>query len=77
MNITLEEIQHGSKGSDVLLIQEILKARGLYEGDLDRSFGDMTREAVIAYQQARVNQGAKLAIDGICGPNTWRDILVK
>ena len=74
---SVDQIQYGSKGSDVLLIQEILKARGLYKGELDRIYGNQTKEAVKAYQQARVNQGAKLAIDGICGPNTWRDILVK
>ena len=27
------------------------------------------------YQATRNKQGANLAVDGICGPNTWRDLL--
>lgn len=57
---------------DVLLLQEILKARGLYSGALDRAFGEQTRKALVAYQKSR-----KLAADGICGPKTWSDLLGK
>lgn len=63
-------IYAGNTGVEVLLAQEILKARGLYNGSLDRSFGQQTRQAVIQYQQDR-----KLSVDGVIGPKTWNDMI--
>ena len=72
----LEQVKRGDKGSSVLLLQEILKARGLYKGGLDRAFGPATEKAVIDYQTARIEAGAKLGkADGIVGPKTWEDLL--
>ena len=72
----LEQVRRGDKGSSVLLLQEILKARGLYKGGLDRAFGPATEKAVIDYQTARIEAGAKLGkADGIVGPKTWEDLL--
>lgn len=65
-----KSIYAGSTGVEVLLAQEILKARGLYSGSLDRSFGQQTRQAVIQYQQAR-----GLSADGVVGPKTWNDMI--
>lgn len=73
----VSQIQYGSTGVDVLLCQEILKSRGIYNGELDRSYGRATEAAVKAYQQKRKDQGAALAVDGICGVNTWHDMLGK
>ena len=39
-----------SKGTSVLLLQEILKARGYYKGSLDKDFGRKTMDAVNKYQ---------------------------
>lgn len=72
----LKEIGKGDKGNEVLLLQEILKARGLYTGGLDRIFGSKTEKAVKEYQQSRIDAGAKLGrADSICGEKTWKDIL--
>ena len=68
----------GDKNTSVLLLQEILKARGYYKGDLDRSFGKSTMEAVNAYQKKRMTQGKKLGNgvgDGICGQDMWEDLI--
>ncbi len=64
------QIQSGSTGNRVLLLQEILKARGLYAGNLDKTFGPQTLNAVKSYQKAR-----NLTVDGIVGPATWRDLI--
>lgn len=72
----LEQIKRGDKGNSVLLLQEILKARGQYKGELDKQFGPATEKAVIDYQTARIKMGAKLGnADGIVGPKTWNDLL--
>lgn len=63
-------IKHGSKGVAVLLLQEILIARGYNTGGLDRSYGDLTVNAVKSYQTTR-----GLSPDGICGVKTWDDLL--
>lgn len=74
--LTLKEIQNGSNGNDVLLLQEIFRAREFDKGvigeslALDKSFGAKTEKVVRAYQKTR-----NLSVDGIVGANTWRDLL--
>ncbi len=53
------------RGNAVLLFQEIMKARGYYQGDLDRSYGSGCQEACRRYQKER--EGAAGPVDGICG----------
>lgn len=68
----------GDENTSVLLLQEVLKARGYYKGDLDRSFGKATMNAVNKYQVERMKQGKKLGNgkgDGICGQDMWRDLI--
>lgn len=67
---TLKQIQIGDTGNDVLLLEEILMARDLYSGGLDRSFGPLLDAAVRTYQKSR-----GLKVDGICGPATWGDLI--
>ena len=72
----LDTVKRGDKGTSVLLLQEILKARNLYKGGLDMKFGPATEKVVIDYQTARIKAGAKLGkADGIVGPKTWEDLL--
>lgn len=71
---SVAQIKRGDQGVDVLLLQEILKARGLYTGELDGSFGSGTEAALFEYQKRRAPH---LAVDGICGPATWKDLLGK
>lgn len=62
----------GSSGDDVRKMQSMLVAAGysLPVSGVDGIFGAETRAAVIAYQQ---DNG--LAVDGICGPETWGALL--
>ena len=74
--VTLKEIKNGSQGNDVLLLQEIFRAREFDKkviGEslaLDRSFGAKTEKVVRQYQKER-----NLSVDGIVGNNTWHDLL--
>ena len=66
-----KQIYEGCPASnDVYLAQEILKARGLYKGALDKQFGPQMAAAVAQYQKAR-----GLEVDKIVGPATWRDMI--
>lgn len=64
------QIQIGDSGNDILLLQEILGARGFYPGALDKSFGPQLDAALRDYQKVR-----NLSVDGICGPNSWKDLI--
>ena len=74
--VTLKEIQNGSQGNDVLLLQEIFRAREFDKkviGEslaLDREFGAKTEKVVRQYQKER-----NLSVDGVVGNNTWKDLL--
>lgn len=63
-------IRNGSTGLSVLLFQEIMKARGYYTGALDREYGPLCMTACKEYQTLR-----GLEVDGICGPETWKDLI--
>lgn len=66
-----KQIYEGCPASNsVYLAQEILKARGLYMGGLDKEFGPLMAAAVEKYQRAR-----GLEVDKIIGPATWRDMI--
>lgn len=68
----------GDSNTSVLLLQEILKARGYYSGKLDKSFGKELMNAVNKYQIERMKQGKKLGNgkgDGICGQDMWKDLI--
>lgn len=57
----------GSRGSEVTAIQEKLKERGLYTGNIDGIYGSGTKNAVIKFQK---QQG--ISADGIAGPQTLK-----
>lgn len=68
----------GDSNTSVLLLEEILKARGYYDGKLDRVFGKQLMNAVNKYQVERMKQGKKIGNgrgDGICGQDMWRDLI--
>lgn len=64
---TCPEIRLNSKGAAVSLWQRLLKARGLYAGQIDGEFGDLTCKATIAFQKA-----VKIREDCVVGPTTWQ-----
>ena len=68
------QVYLGSQNMSVLLMQEILCAKGLYKRKLglDGIFGQGTYKAVIDFQTANKSS---LAVDGVCGPYTWTKLL--
>ncbi len=70
--ITLPTLSKGATGSAVKAMQILLMGWGfsLPRWGADGEFGAETRAALKAFQQ-----GACLAADGICGPETWRKLL--
>lgn len=78
-SVTLRNVAYQSTGLVVLLLQEVLKARGFYGGDLDRDCGPLTVTAINAYQALRRVEGTELGTngknDGVCGPKMWADLI--
>lgn len=79
---SVNEIRSGSKGTHVLLAQEILRARGYKGADgkelaLDREYGPNLKHAILQYQKDRekVNPGICGGADGVIGTKTWKDML--
>ena len=74
---TPETVKAGDKNTSVLLLQEILRARG-FKGKngktlkLTWSADKNTIYALKAYQESRKEV---LEVDGICGPATWKDLI--
>lgn len=72
VNIELLVLRKGeNKGNEqIKTLQRLLKSLGFYDMDVDGAFGNGTKTAVEAFQKAR-----KLGIDGVCGKNTWDELL--
>lgn len=66
MNATSIVLKEGSRGQEVIKLQEGLKKLNFYSGAIDGVFGSATKDAVIKFQRA---QG--LVADGIVGTKTW------
>lgn len=70
-------VKLGSEGTSVLLLQEILIARG-FKGkngkvlSLSRKADENTIYALRQYQKSR---NGVLSVDGECGKNTWKDLI--
>lgn len=73
----VETIKKGSTGNDVKLLQRLLKSNGCKGEDeeklkIDGDAGGNTIFALRTYQKKK-----KLTVDGCCGPNTWKSILLR
>jgi hypothetical protein len=64
--VALPTLRRGSKGPDVVHLQQRLTAKGFSPGAHDGDFGPATDRAVRSFQAAR-----GLVVDGIVGPKTW------
>lgn len=78
----VKTVKKGEKGNHVLLVQEILRARGFKGKDgkalkLDKDCGTNVVYAIKQYQKARekAELGIVGAVDGIAGPKTLRDMI--
>jgi len=58
-------MRKGDSGSDVKKLQRALDIVGAYDGSIDGNFGDLTEEAVKAYQKDK-----RLTADGVAGNDT-------
>lgn len=70
-------VQSGSKGNDVKLLQRLLKSNGFRGADgklltIDGDCGTNTVYAIKSYQKKK-----GLSADGIAGPATWKSILLR
>ncbi len=66
---TLPTLLPGSQGATVTQAQQLLKAKGYYQGRIDGDFGAGTRDAVAAFQRAN-----GLTVDGKVGEQTWKKL---
>ena len=78
----MKPVKKGEKGNHVLLVQEILLARGAKGKDgkplkLDKHCGTNTVYAIKQYQKARekVDPGICGGVDGVAGPKSLRDMI--
>jgi len=73
-DMKLEVLKVGSKGNQVLWLQEILELEYNFEneGGFDGIFGPKTESQVKAYQQAN-----GLKVDGLVGKKTMTDLIIK
>lgn len=59
----------GSKGAAVRRVQEALKKKGYYDGNIDEDYGQVTFDAVWSFQE-----DYDIGVDGQVGPQTWAAI---
>ncbi|MBW4555498.1 MAG: peptidoglycan-binding protein [Trichormus sp. ATA11-4-KO1] len=63
-------LRFGNSGTSVRVLQRLLVSNG-YAIRVDGAFGPLTETAVKAFQNQR-----RLAVDGIVGPRTWRELTI-
>lgn len=68
--IELPILRQGITGPAVARVQETLRVRGFYDGEIDGIFGPGTEAAVKDFQAS-----VQLAADGVVGPATWGALL--
>lgn len=72
MEVTLPTLRKGDKRTEVATMQQLLLDAGekLPKYGADGDFGNETLKAVKSYQKKH-----GLAVDGICGPKTWKALM--
>jgi len=65
-------LEIGSTGGDVKYVQTILQAEGFFKGTPLGNFKNLTKAAVMYFQNTHVNEaGEFLKVDGEVGKDTW------
>lgn len=67
----LTALKKGVKHQDVAIFETIMRKMGLYNGEIDNSFGSGCDAAVRAFQKKYPECGTNGKPDGSCGPKTW------
>lgn len=62
-------MRKGDSGSDVKKLQRALEIVGAYDGSIDGNYGDVTEEAVKAFQKDN-----RLTADGVAGEDTIKEL---
>ena len=66
----MQMLKNGTRSNDVTVFEILMKKNGLYGGGIDTVYGNGCITACKTFQKSR-----GLAIDGICGNNTWKKLL--
>lgn len=72
----LPNIENGSEGDAVTILQTELKYMGYYDGYIDGSFGSMTEASLKAFQANMDKVYGDCPADGKCGRKTWTKIFM-
>lgn len=69
-NTKMQMLKNGTRSNDVTVFEILMQKNGLYGGGIDTVYGNGCITACKTFQKSR-----GLAIDGICGNNTWKKLL--
>lgn len=66
----MQMLKNGIRSNDVTVFEILMQKNGLYGGGIDTVYGSGCISACKSFQKSR-----GLAVDGICGNNTWKKLL--
>ena len=66
----MQMLKKGTHSNDVTVFEVLMQKNGLYGGSIDTSYGNGCITACKTFQKSK-----GLAVDGICGNNTWKKLL--
>lgn len=66
----MQMLKNGTRSNDVTVFEILMAKNGLYSGAIDTVYGSGCKLACITFQKSK-----GLAVDGICGNNTWKKLL--
>lgn len=69
-NTKMQMLKKGTHCNDVTVFEILMQKNRLYGGSIDTSYGNGCVTACKTFQKSR-----GLAVDGICGNNTWKKLL--
>jgi hypothetical protein len=75
VEVKLKTLKRGSKGNQVTIFETIMKEMGLYDGDIDQSFGPKCEAACNAFQEKYPECGTNGEPDSTWGPKCWNKSL--
>lgn len=78
----MKVLRYGNKGNDVKILQAVLNSQGILGSDgkvleIDGVFGGNTKYAVEQVQMRARAYGMTMPVDGICGPETWAQLITE